>query len=296
MKGCTNLLVALAWVLTAGHGLAQEKYTIVLKELGKGDSSKVERKEVMTSKASVRAEKELVPKTFEFGFTKHISYTDKILERPEGSPLPTKVKRVYEKVVVETQGPVIGKPGAEQWLSGKTVLIEKKGPQYEYRLEGGEVLDKGTSDLKDEFTKQEQDRQTKALLPPGPVAVNETWKIDAREFLGDDGKGGFLNLKPEGTAKLVKVYKKDGRLYGVIDGVLNLQSKLAAKDANAPPPMEMKGTLIWTFDACIDGAFAERSFNAKMDMNGTMDVPQGGPVYSSTTASQHYTIKELPRK
>jgi hypothetical protein len=302
MKGCTSLLVALAWVLTAGHGLAQEKYTIKLKELGKGDSSQVERKEVMSSKASVRAEKELVPKSFEFSFTKLFSYTDTILEQPEGSPLPTKVKRVYEKVVVDSQMaglPTGGKADAAHPLSGKTLLIEKKGPLYEYRIEGGEVLDKkGTGDLNDEFIKQEQDKQTKAFLPPGPVAVNETWKFDAKDFLGDDGKGLFPDLKPEGTAKLVKVYKKDGRLYGVIDVVLDLQSKPGKKDAKAPlaMQMDMKGSIKMTLDGCIDGTFAERSLTAKMEMNGTMDIPQGGPVYSSTTASQDFTLKELPRK
>jgi hypothetical protein len=299
MKGCTSLLVALAWVLTAGQGLAQEKYTIVLKELGKGDSSRVERKEDMTSKASVRPDKELVPKSFEFGFTKHFSYTDTILEQPEGSLLPTKVKRVYEKVVVDSQMPgglPAGKADDGQSLTGKTLLIEKKGPQYEYRIEGGEVLDKVKGDLNAEFNKQEQQKQTKALLPQGPVAVNETWKIDAKEFLDDDGKGMFQDPKFEGTAKLVKIYKKDGRLYGVIDAVLDLQSKLGVKQANALPAMEMKGTIKLTFDACIDGTFAEQSFNAKMEMNGTMSMPQGGPVFSSTIASQDYALKELPRK
>jgi hypothetical protein len=302
MKSCTSLLVALAWALTAGHGLAQEKYTFKLKELGQGDSSQVERKEVMASKASIRPEKELVPKTFEFGFTKHFSYTDTILERPEGSPVPTKVKRVFEKVVVDSQlpGGLASKSDTAQTLSGKTLLIEKKGDKYEYRIEGGEVLDKITNDLNDEFNKQEQDKQTKALLPRGPVAVNETWKIEAKDFLGDETKGMFQDVKPEGTAKLVKVYKKEGRLYGVIETVLDLQSKfqskLDVKGANNPPPMETKGTLKLTFDGCIDGSFAERSFNVKMEMNGTMNMPQGGPVYSSTIASQDYTLKELPRK
>jgi hypothetical protein len=323
MKGRTSLLVALAWVLTAGHALAQDKYTIKLKELGNGDSSHVDRKEAMTTKSAVRLPNEPAPKTFEVKAAKYYSYTDKVLERPKGSSVPTKVKRVYEKPVVEAPVETGAKGGFsyEQSFTPK-ILIEKKGTHYEFCFEGGEVLKKGTNDLNapdvfqsdssiiaealhkatndlyndlnDEFNKREQDKQTKALLPPGPVAVNETWKmINSKEFLPEYGNNGdsIQDFKSEGTAKLVKVYKKDARLYGVIDAVFDFQFKAVIKKdaaAIAPPAIDVKGTVKLTFDACIDGTFVEQSFNAKMEM-------QVGTA-TTKTGSKDYKVKELRSK
>jgi hypothetical protein len=224
MRSCTILLVAMGWVSTAASELAQDKYTIKFKELGKGESSQVEHLEAMITKVSAQQPNDLVPKTFEMKGNKHYTYTDAILERPEGSPMPTKVRRVYERAVVETIEADGVKPFGPS-LNGKTVVIEKKGPQYEFRSDGGEVLNHGIDDLIDEFNKGGQVKLVRMLLPPDPVAVNESWNIDAKEFLPDrdNNVSSIKGPKSNGTAKLLKVYKKDGRLYGVIDAVLSFQ-------------------------------------------------------------------------
>ena len=166
MSRFASFLVAVIWMLPAGTGLAQEKYTIKLKELGKGDSSRVERKEEMNMKTSVILEKEKVPKSQDFKTTKLHVFTDTILEQPNTTAMPTKIKRVYEKAAVESAG-FPGKEPAPS-LSGKSVLIEKKGDKYEFTLDGGEPLAKGIAELNDEFNKQDQEKQKKVAAAAGP--------------------------------------------------------------------------------------------------------------------------------
>jgi hypothetical protein len=294
------LLVTLAALLpTAAQ--AQDKYTIKLKELGTGDSARVEIKDTTAFKLAITGDKDKPPAPpKEFKSTKHLLYTDTVLERPDPLRPPTKVKRVYDKAVTEGDP---GTPGDKtRPYHGKTLLIEKKGDKYEYRIDGGEAIP-GDVELNNEFTNAEQARQKKVFVPPGPVALNQMWQVDAKALLGEADKTDALQvLKSAGTAQLVKVYKKDGRLYGVIDVKLEIEFKLSPKGPKEGEgtTSENKGVMKLTFDGCIDGTFAEGRISGTAEFSGTTTVRLPNAPAMTSTASGSSVIddawKELPRK
>src|SRR5439155_513151 len=150
-------------------------------------------KDASTYKSTTTVEKEKEPRKEEFSSTKHLLYTETVLERPAPAKPATKVKRVYEKATRTGTGPLAGGKGPA--YHGKTVLIEKN----------------------------------------------------------------------VGTARLSKLYKKDGRQYGV-----------------------------------IDGTFAEGTMKGTAEFGGTSTVrmPNVPTVTSVSTGTSNVedTWKELPRK
>src|SRR5262249_15115622 len=115
------------------------------------------------------------------------AYRETVLEKAEGKKA-TKLRREYEKARVKEKGKERTLP-----YEGKTVLIEKKGDKYEFEIEGGKPLTgKDAEELEKEFNEHTIDaaKLDKLMLPPKPVAVGESWKIDAaavvKELLGGD--------------------------------------------------------------------------------------------------------------
>jgi hypothetical protein len=299
MKNWTLLLAACGWLLASDFAGAQEKFTVKLKELGPGDSSRVELSETQAFKIVTTIAKEKEPKIDQSQRNKQVFYTETVLEQPEGAPRPTRIKRSYEKAIDKmTLGP--DKKEVAQAYSGKTVLIEKKGDKYEFRIDGGGPLLQGVADLNNEFNGIDQTNQKKTFIPPGPVALDESWKIDPKGFLGDLTKEGKAEvLKSEGTARLVKVYKKDGRQYGIIESVLDIHIAAAGKGVAGQPDMEMKGTMKITMDACIDGSIAEGRMTGTFQFNSTAAIPTEalGTVNSNSsgTGTIEQTWRELPK-
>jgi len=296
-----TLVAAVILVPAIAQPQAQEKYTIKFKELNQGESSRVESKETMTMKTTTTIEKQKEPAAQEFKGSKHYLFTQTVLERPQGAALPTKVQRTYDKALHEGSEPLVKSPGPLP-MNGKTILIEKKGDKYEFRLQDGKLLDTGISDLQDEFDRDEGAKTKKALIPPGPVALNETWKFDPKDFGGPSGKDkeSTKMLKSEGAAKLTKVYKKDGRQFGVIEAVMELQMVVTIKGGAGGPPSDMtsesKVLFKLTYDGCIDGTLNEGKLSGTGNINSksSFKVEQGGaPINVSTVGNALATVENV---
>jgi hypothetical protein len=295
MNFWTRLAVGLALLFSTSQGLAQEKYTIKLKELGAGESSRVEIKEERNVKYSATLEKET--NTVDSKMTKSSVFEDTIIEHPGATAMPTKIKRVYERAAVESTG--VFSQELVPNLSGKTVLIEKKGEKYEFTIDGRVPQAADNLELNEEFNNKGQETM-KTLLPPGPVGVKENWKIDALAFFGDIAKGPTTKVfYSAGTATLAKVYKKDNRLYGVIDAVLDIQLKMTLSGAKAGEPdvADMRVKTKLTAVNCIDGTLTDMTLKGNVTINMTATSQQGAlAVAEIATTSIQETRRELPNK
>jgi hypothetical protein len=293
--------MTLGLLLAPAAGVAQETYSIKLKEQGPGERALIEKSETTTAvtKAVDGKQKELTNETQKTSQTSVFQET--ILER-EAKKRATKLSRTYEKAQVTKAGKT-----TDLAYQGKTVMIEKKEGKYRFTYEGGKELTKEEAqDLDQEFNRRSNDDVNfeKLLLPGRPVKVNETWKIDmgpvTKEF-GADAQMELDAAKATGTGTLKKVYKKDGRQYGEM--VLKLEmpiksvgsgpKKIVAQDGS-------KGVLEFTMDVCIDGSEASGVLKGTMKFDLTAKLPlPGGDTGTLTVHSEgvnQETQKELPKK
>src|SRR5262249_52032126 len=99
-------------------------------------------------------------------------YTQTILEKPDKSKPPTRVRRQYERSEKKSGGKT-----TQLEFQGKTVLIEKKDGKWRFQFEGGSELALEDAmivyrDFHDDETVPED--QIKRLLPKKPVKVGES--------------------------------------------------------------------------------------------------------------------------
>jgi len=250
---CLTLAVLLA---AAPPALGQEKFDLKIKKPAPGETDLVEKTEVETNTSYVvdKAGKKLQDLEAVKKETR-LAYRETIVEKPADAPRPTKLKRQYDKAQVTTDGKTAKLP-----YQGKTVLIEKKEDIYRFFVEGGaELKDQDAALLAREFNKKSSAAFDKLLLPGRPVAVGETWGLDTaailREWKTTDGPV-VDEAKVQGSGKLVKVYQKDGRQFGVLKIELTMPLKAfpAAKGVELSPLSKL--VLSTDLDVCIDGTAA----------------------------------------
>jgi hypothetical protein len=307
MNRSIALLFAVGWWLTAAQAQAQEKYAIHLKNLGPGDSARFEIKENQTFNDTRGIGKDA--KVEQTKFARHLLYNETMLDRLAGAKMPTRVKRVYEKAL-DTGASLNGNYQVRPY-EGKTLLIERKRGRYHFRLEGGDVLT-DVHELNAEFNYAYSDYWPKEwFAAPGPVALNAPWKVDPKAIAGSQENLGFVRvIKAEGTTTLVKVFKKDGRLYGVIEAVIETEYHIELKDEKGATWYvdNTKNAFKAKFEGCIDGTFAEGRIlsvsassgsSMRSGLNGFGWMNPGIPDTALSTTgigTFEYTWKELPRK
>jgi hypothetical protein len=268
-------------------GAGEPTYTIKIKKAAAGQTEHVDKMEQSTERLKIvdnngNAVKEEDKKTGH-----HYVYQQTILEKKPGAMKATRLKRKYEKASV-TQGGETTRLRYE----GKNILIEKKGDHYVFLLEGDEQLTgEDAKQLDKEFNKKTDITEAeleKLVLPPGPVKVNESWKVDPAP-LTKVLEGMELNLeKTTATAKLTRAYRKDRRQFGVIVLQLNLVPKGMNKDGMtfAFQP-NSKITLHVTIDGCIDGSSttASMSFTGDMAIEALLPSPDQ-PMFRLSASSK----------
>ncbi len=231
--------------------------------------------------------------------TTELQYTEEILTR-EGDKRPGKLRRHYTRAQTTTADETTDLP-----YHGKTVLIERKGNKYVFRLEDGKELALDPGDpLQREFEHEDVVDVYREVLPTKPVAVNETWKIDVEKLarqLTQDGRLEVDAAKGTGTGKLVRVYQKDGHQYGEISYQIELPLKsLSEGKRKVALEAGSKLTLDFTLDGCIDGSVRARSVKGSFRVNasGTAKSPDGQDLkltYSYLGTARE-TEEPAPRK
>jgi hypothetical protein len=244
-----------------------QNYEIKLHKDGKGDKALIIKEESNEMKFSVKGPdgKVLNEGTEKSGEVSR--YTEEILEK-EGDKKATKLRRVYEKAQVTEKGKTSTLP-----YEGKTVLIEKKGDKYVFSVDGKELTGDDARMLAKEFKDKKDDKDFEALMLPGkPVAVNDTWKIDAAVFAKDLAKeGGFgIDLdKATAAGKLLRAYKKDGRQYGVIE--VKMTFPMQSLGEGAKKLIFQPGAvfqLTFLLDLCIDGSLSSGTARTDFTLMG----------------------------
>lgn len=245
-------------------------YSIKIRDTQQGDVDDVTQEEKSKIELSINlgGEKDKAP----VANASRYAYKEEVLEKAEEEQHPTKVKRTYSKARLT-------KDGKESTLpyEGKEVLIEKKGDNYVFSLDGKDLEGEDAEELDNEWNKERSDLKNEDLLPKKPVKLNETWKIDAGLLIKDLEKtdqleGDAKNSKASG--KLVKVYKKGEQLFGVmeIEFVLAVKS-FKSEGMEYTTKDESKIEIHMVIDTAIDGTDSEATVKRTSKGELILDVP-----------------------
>jgi len=279
-----GLATALALVTATGRLDAQETYTIKFAKPTAGTVTVVDKQEKQdeSNKITVLAQK--MDKLEEKKNSAAVVYVETVLAVDKETSKPTKAKRTYKKLEIGRDG-----PPEKLGLEGKTVLIEKKGAEFQFSLEGGgEIAGKELDYLKKEFDKKEDknDLLEKAMMPKGPVKAGESWKVPVKDLIrlfAEGEKGESMTFhegdKSSAQGKLVKAYQKDGKQFGVVEYTIQLAMKEAlGGGVTVPFQPDGKIILVVTYDGCIDGTAPVYNSTMAMKLHGValfpVDTPQ----------------------
>jgi hypothetical protein len=251
---------------------------ITLRKTTKGDKVLVTKEETGNSRIVLKGPDDKILSDDSDKPGSSSGYVEETLEK-EGTKPATRLRRVYEKASVTRDGKTTTLP-----YQGKTVLIEKKDGKYVFSVDGKELTGDDVRVLTREFAdKKETDKDFGDLFLPGKaVAVNETWKLDVvaigRLFYKDDPMA-LDAAKAGGTGKLLKVYRKDGRQWGVMEFKLDLPFSTKTFDAGLNKITYQPGSgmnLTITLDACIDGTASLGTMKVDVALSGTATYgPEG---------------------
>ena len=215
-------------------------------------------------------------------------YTEEVVTRPAGAKRATKLRRTYETAEVTKNG-----EKQDVGLAGKTVVIETAGDGYTITVDGNEPTGVAADLLKKEFKKEKQVTD-EDLLPKDPVKVGGTWKVDVA-MLAKDAEGEFdVDVaKSSATGKLIRVYDKGGKKFGVMEITMDLAlNKIGGggQEFEVKPGSRLKMTA--TMDACIDGTASTAS--GKMTMTGNITgTVMGTDVKVDLNATQEGSTEDV---
>jgi hypothetical protein len=278
-------------VVFAATAVAQEAVMIKLARPKAGDSVRVTRTEKTKTTTTIGAGGKTQKK--DEVVTKSVVYVDEIITPGEGGKKPLKLKRTYEKYEVSKGGKEDAGPPLD-----KTILIEKKGESYTYTIDGKPVEAAVAAKLAADFDKSADKARPEDLLPDKAVKPGDTWKIDGAKLVASLGAEAKNTIDADKTAingKLVKTYRKDGKLFGVaeFDGdivIASLGDKLPVK---VKPGAKMG--IKMTVDACIDGTTPGLKMDGKLTI--AMEA-EGGGITLTVAADGTIAMTEelLPKK
>jgi hypothetical protein len=283
-------LIALAFPAPARDDAT---YEIKLKKEAAGDHTKT----VSTDAGDVRFRLEVMGQELDKGEKKTVrqTFTEEILEKPAGTKKPTKLKRTYDVAGKTTDG----KKKTEVY-EGRTVVIEKKGDKYVFTADGKELTGDDAEELEAEFNKHDDiPLDDEDLMPDKPVAVGGTWTVDPKKLAAAFEQGGPFALdaaRTKATGKLVKVYDKAGKRFGVIELTMTLAVKeLKIDNQELPMKPGSKVTATTTYDLCIDGSAHSGTEKSSLTFDLHGEVPNG-TIAVTGTAKLDKTIEDLGKK
>jgi len=273
-------LLSVAMVVLSGSALrAEEKYTLTMSRPEKtGDRQLITKIESMKMEMTVQDSDGNVVREQKESKDKTEAFEETILAKVDGKRA-SKFQRRYEKIEATKNGARVNTR-----LAGKTVVFERANNAVQFRFDDGKELSGDALDfLQEEFKNKGDDKESKldeAIMPKQPVAVGDSWACDVKtfilEFTKGDGRDAIDEAKAKATGKLVRVYKKDGHNFGVIESLIELPLK-----AIGPAPMQIPadpGSVLKinaTFDGCVDGSETNGGLKSTIEMKATATLNMG---------------------
>ncbi len=178
-----------------------------------------------------------------------------------------------------------GKKEQKAGHDGQTILFEKAEKGWRVTYKGGKKLPDG-----DRLSEEAEDKWLLTpilpLLPGKAVKVGEKWRVDAKAVQASarhpsPTSKDEVEVKLSKTAggKLVKVYRKGKRLFGVME--IEAEVDFVSKGKSGTHKLAIKVNI----DAVIDGSDTQGSYKWKMDSMAKAIVEQDGKktTFNATT-------------
>lgn len=214
------------------------------------------------------------------------AYRETGLVKPDDAAQFTSLKREYQKAERSVAGVKEALP-----YQGKTVVLDRKEGKYSFRIDGGDELDgKEAEELNDEFNKgnlKSLNRDT--FLPKNPVKVGDPWKLEVTPIgreLARSSNFALDEAKSTGTGKLLRVYRKGGRQFGVIETVMDftITHLVDPKSGVRTPCQDSSVRLKSVTDTCIDGAREQSVTRSSWTSDVRAEFNDGGQKLTLTVA------------
>jgi hypothetical protein len=258
MRRVIGTLVVLAGLVST-RAAAQEAVTYTAYAYKVGDKTRTTKTEDATSVTTVTAMGQVQKKDEKK--KKTVVYTTEVLAVGADATKPAKVRRTYEKVVEVNNGTESKLP-----LDGLTVVAEKKGEKYTFKLaDGSAPTGKVAADLEKEFNKKGDAGVD--FFPKTPVTPGDTWDLTekfSKVFLDADNPFGFDPMVATVTGKLVSTSKKGKTTVGDI----NVTAILPLNELKGKQSIRLNSGSLWTIDmtgsGAMDGTSPEGRLVARM--------------------------------
>jgi hypothetical protein len=267
------LAATAALLLLPAATVAQQTYRITLKEPDKGEPALCRRIARFRTQATINQSKS--KETLLSEEKSHdLTFRQEVLEKPDGSSKARKLRRHYLRAEQTRNG--MTKTLA---YAGKVISIEERDGRYRFRNDKGENVTTA-HDLESECNLT---NPLPALPPFGPdwlprtraVKVGESWKIEPASFARPLDTLTPLRIAPgkiTATGKLLRVYRKGARQYGVLELRIEIPVVKALPFATEEK-LDLKASKFLiriVADACIDGSGFD--YHLKGTLEGTIEA------------------------
>lgn len=253
-----------------GGGGDSTEYTINVRTPGEGSSLRGTLKVDLKMSVDVKDNNgKPIPEAEGKDIKEEIGYRETIDAFPDGSKRPTRSRITIDKWEKAKGAQGLSKDGVMPKIVGREITVEKIGGFYDIRAtDNGGIdpglrlfLDKRYQDFYDTFNVHD-------FLPGKPVRLYSSWDLPVKKMLKALGSeaGGFPldESKSKGSAKLTRVWDKDGRKYGRIEMTANLVLRIPDKDVTVK---DSKIAVNWAVELCIDGSKHDVSATATVDIS-----------------------------
>lgn len=160
------------------------------------------------------------------------------------------------------------------------VLFEHKDGKYHFTTNGEKLSDDEAADFEKEFNSEDDDiPENQEFLPNYPVKPGDSWTSDPRQVLKKTRKIGPMlldKMKSKFSGKLLRTYRKDGALFGVIQLDQVIAIKSVEIDGNVLPAAEKCAIRIaYEVNTCIDGSTKSDAAKVTTQFDLEFTLPNG---------------------
>ena len=290
-------LACLVGLLLGNRGaLAQQAVTLKVKEFGKGEVYLGTKNDARTTRLSIVDQNKTANELLKSKMIETAEFKETILELKQKQP--SKLERVYTKAQSKLDGKTEVSP-----LQGKTIIIELTGDKAIFTFKDGkEVKGAAATTLAKEFDGKSHAEVLDFLLPKNAVKPGDRWQLGDEKWSIDLARHRDLvvdSSKAEGAGELLKLYKKEGKQFGVMKYKFEVPI-LSFGKGKALLKFAAGTKLIreLTWEVCIDGSMRSSTTQEKVSIAGTVSVPEmPGTTLAVQIVADFVTVqKELPRK